>query len=383
MVTTPPCPSTSRVDADRRWRRPPPVRRAARALPGGAIPIRSAASGRDSAMPTCCSCSSSRPTSPRLERGPQRSPSPAGARRCIWTRLEHAPPPCSTAAPLSGRGPAWSLMVRRLTRRPHLLPLLNAGRVVCERLAGGQVPVQGLWPGCSCLRRLEAALMDAALPSCAVEANDPEAMKATSPRFTTLARDPIALRHREPLDVSTDPTSAILAARIDGEPVPDAMAIGMVRQVLVVGIAAPLVMTGNICVQSGPAPRAARAAQGGARTRAPPLSKSSAPLHTLTAALRARPIGTSRSAAGPSALAGAHRPVYASANRDEVAVSRTPTPSSSTAPTSRTTSPRPWRAPLRRCGPGAPADARAAEELLSATSRVEPAALAGDDVTPS
>ena len=54
----------------------------------------------------------------------------------------------------------------------------------------------------------------------AVEANDPEAMKATSLALYDMARDLIALRHREPLDASTDPTSAILAARIDGEPCP-------------------------------------------------------------------------------------------------------------------------------------------------------------------
>jgi cytochrome P450 len=138
--------------------------------------------------------------------------------------------------------------VRRLTRE-HLKQLLDAGSGdICE-VVGGQVPVKVFATWMQLPAPLEAALMDAGPAFVrAVEANDPEAMKATSLALYDMARELIALRHREPLDPDSDPTSAILAARINGEPVPDAMAIGMVRQVLVVGIVAPLVMTGNVAV---------------------------------------------------------------------------------------------------------------------------------------
>ena len=41
---------------------------------------------------------------------------------------------------------------------------------------------------------------------------------------------------------------SLLAARVDGEPLPEEMIVGMIRQVLVVGIIAPTVMIGSIAV---------------------------------------------------------------------------------------------------------------------------------------
>lgn len=82
----------------------------------------------------------------------------------------------------------------------------------------------------------------------AVQANDVEITKATSLQLYEMARDLIALRKREPLDPEEDPTSALLAARYQGEPLPDEMIVGCVRQVLVVGIIAPTVVIGSICV---------------------------------------------------------------------------------------------------------------------------------------
>lgn len=73
-------------------------------------------------------------------------------------------------------------------------------------------------------------------------------MKETSLRLYELARDLIALRKREPMDPDIDPTSALLAARHKGEPLPDEMIVGTVRQVLVVGMIAPMVMVGSIVV---------------------------------------------------------------------------------------------------------------------------------------
>ena len=55
-------------------------------------------------------------------------------------------------------------------------------------------------------------------------------------------------RRRHPLDPATDPTTALLAARVDGEPFPDEMILGTIRQVLVVGIIAPTIVVGSIAV---------------------------------------------------------------------------------------------------------------------------------------
>ncbi len=82
----------------------------------------------------------------------------------------------------------------------------------------------------------------------AVHSNVPEVMKETSLRLYDMARALIALRHDEPQDPALDPTSALIAARHDGQPLPDELLVGTVRQVLVVGMVAPMVMIGNICV---------------------------------------------------------------------------------------------------------------------------------------
>jgi cytochrome P450 len=73
-------------------------------------------------------------------------------------------------------------------------------------------------------------------------------MKETSLKLYDMARGLIALRRETPEDPDLDPTSALLAARLDGEPLPEELLVGTVRQVLVVGMVAPMVMIGNICV---------------------------------------------------------------------------------------------------------------------------------------
>jgi cytochrome P450 len=82
----------------------------------------------------------------------------------------------------------------------------------------------------------------------AVQSGIPDTMKVTSLRLYELARNLITLRKSEPGDPARDPTSALLAATYDGKPLPDEMIVGTVRQVLVVGIIAPMVMMGSICV---------------------------------------------------------------------------------------------------------------------------------------
>lgn len=81
-----------------------------------------------------------------------------------------------------------------------------------------------------------------------VHLNQPEGMKETSLRLYEMARAMIALRREKPDDPSIDPTSALLAARHEGQPLPEELLVGTVRQVLLVGIVAPMVMIGSICV---------------------------------------------------------------------------------------------------------------------------------------
>lgn len=82
----------------------------------------------------------------------------------------------------------------------------------------------------------------------AVQAAIDDVVKVTSLQLYDMARDLIAERKANPQDPKVDPTSALLAARANGEPLPDELIIGTVRQVLVVGIIAPTVMIGSICV---------------------------------------------------------------------------------------------------------------------------------------
>lgn len=82
----------------------------------------------------------------------------------------------------------------------------------------------------------------------AVNLNDPDAMRATSLKLYDMARELVDLRKSSPMDVSEDITSALLAATDRGEPLVEELIIGMVRQVLVVGIVAPTVVLGSIAV---------------------------------------------------------------------------------------------------------------------------------------
>lgn len=82
----------------------------------------------------------------------------------------------------------------------------------------------------------------------AVNMNDPEAMKATSLKLYDMARELIELRKVEPRDPASDITSALLDAIERGDALQEELILGMVRQVLVVGIVAPTVVMGSIAV---------------------------------------------------------------------------------------------------------------------------------------
>ena len=82
----------------------------------------------------------------------------------------------------------------------------------------------------------------------AVQSNDETATKETSLKLYEMARAVIADRKANPLPVDQDAASSLLAARVDGQPLPEEMIVGTIRQVLVVGIIAPTVMIGSIAV---------------------------------------------------------------------------------------------------------------------------------------
>jgi cytochrome P450 len=82
----------------------------------------------------------------------------------------------------------------------------------------------------------------------AVQSNDMEATKESSLWLYDMARTLVADRKANPMPVDEDATSALLAVRVDGEPLPEEMIVGTIRQVLVVGIIAPSVMIGSIAV---------------------------------------------------------------------------------------------------------------------------------------
>lgn len=82
----------------------------------------------------------------------------------------------------------------------------------------------------------------------AVQTADMAATKDASDALYQMAREIIADRKAHPLDPSTDVTTALLAARDDGETLPEELIVGTIRQVLVVGIIAPTVLIGSICV---------------------------------------------------------------------------------------------------------------------------------------
>ena len=82
----------------------------------------------------------------------------------------------------------------------------------------------------------------------AVQSNDLDETKRSSLLLYDMARGLVDDRKARPLSPSEDATSALLAARVDGEPLPEEMIIGTIRQVLVVGIIAPSVTIGSMVV---------------------------------------------------------------------------------------------------------------------------------------
>jgi cytochrome P450 len=82
----------------------------------------------------------------------------------------------------------------------------------------------------------------------AVQRFEHENVKRTSLALYEIARTIIAMRQAQPLDPEDDPTTGLLAARVDGEPLPEDMLLGTIRQFVVVGMVAPCVFIGSMLV---------------------------------------------------------------------------------------------------------------------------------------
>lgn len=81
-----------------------------------------------------------------------------------------------------------------------------------------------------------------------VQSSDQATTQAKSLQLYDMARGLMDSRKVAPLRPDTDVTSALLAVRVDGQPLPDDLILGTIRQVLVVGIIAPQVVFGSTVV---------------------------------------------------------------------------------------------------------------------------------------
>jgi cytochrome P450 len=80
----------------------------------------------------------------------------------------------------------------------------------------------------------------------AVQTFDLDAAKVTSLALYDIARTIIDMRKAEPRDPADDPVTGLLSARVDGEPLPEDMVLGTIRQFIVVGMVAPCVFIGSM-----------------------------------------------------------------------------------------------------------------------------------------
>jgi cytochrome P450 len=82
----------------------------------------------------------------------------------------------------------------------------------------------------------------------AIQVLDHETVKKLSRRLYEIAQDIIDDRNAGDYDPADDLTAALLAAEYEGAPLPPAMVLGCVRQLIVTGMVAPSVFTGNMFV---------------------------------------------------------------------------------------------------------------------------------------
>lgn len=79
-------------------------------------------------------------------------------------------------------------------------------------------------------------------------AREGDVVTAMSERMYGMARELVADRRRTPRDPARDPASSLLSETYDGAPLSDELVVGALRQSLVVGLVAPPLLLGGICV---------------------------------------------------------------------------------------------------------------------------------------
>lgn len=82
----------------------------------------------------------------------------------------------------------------------------------------------------------------------ALQRQDFDTLREKSDALYDIAAALIADRKANPLDPETDPTASLLAVRVDGAPLADALILGALRQFLLVGIIAPTTFIGSMAV---------------------------------------------------------------------------------------------------------------------------------------
>jgi cytochrome P450 len=139
-------------------------------------------------------------------------------------------------------------VIRRICRS-LLTPLVERGSAdICKDFSA-RMPIEVFAHWMNLAPEQAAALAEVGRRyNIAVQSNDMETTRETSLKLYDMARATVENRKRHPMSPSEDATSALLAARVDGEPLPEEMIVGTIRQVLVVGIIAPTVVIGAIAV---------------------------------------------------------------------------------------------------------------------------------------
>jgi cytochrome P450 len=150
-------------------------------------------------------------------------------------------------------GPARVASIEPATRRiarDLLRQLVDRGEGDFVEYFSGPLPVYVFaeWMGLTdaqaqVLRRTSQAYVKA------WESFDKESVAVAAEQLAAMACEVLSERRREPRDPLLDPTSSLLEARDNnGEPFPEALLAGCLRQVLVVGLVAPPILLGSIAV---------------------------------------------------------------------------------------------------------------------------------------
>ena len=138
--------------------------------------------------------------------------------------------------------------VRRLTVE-LLQPFLDAGGGdICDRFTHS-LPGYVLAPFFHFSTKLSMTIREVSKAfSRALQEADDERVKQCSLQLYEVAREIIAMRKAAPMDPGEDITCAMLAAEYEGQPLPEDMVLGTIRQMIVVGMIAPCVFIGSMAV---------------------------------------------------------------------------------------------------------------------------------------